>query len=172
MGTDVVLPLLISNLASLSRPIIGVESRTNEEGLAWTHACLHCMLSFVKRTSLNLVLRHLTSLLANEWNRFILKKEKQKLISCSRRRWRNDKLQWTVCGSLETNYQLSNMEWKRARWDWRRTCWVTTWHYKDNQIICRGYYMAERRYKISHQVSKIISHVDWVQLVKYFPSQE
>ena len=120
------------------------------------------MLSFVKRTSLNLVLRHLTSPLAKGWNRFILKKEKQKLISCSRRRWRNDELQWTVCGSLETNYQLSNMEWKRARWDWRRTCWVTTWHYKDNQIICGGYYMTERRYEISHQVSKIISHVDCV----------
>ena len=41
-----------------------------------------------------------------------------------RRRRRDDKLQWTVCGCLETNYQLSGVARKRACWDRRCSCRV------------------------------------------------
>ena len=51
-------------------------------------------------------------------------------LPCCCRRRRNVKLQWTVCGGLETNYKLSSMAGKRACWDWRCTCRVITWFFQ------------------------------------------
>ena len=45
------------------------------------------------------------------------------------RRRRDDKLQWAVCGCLETNYQLSSVARERACWDRRCSRRVNTWYF-------------------------------------------